>query len=86
MTGKLLTQTLRQNLLQNLQQKILSIVYFEQFLHPGGGNRLKEFKPLYEWINNHYEITEQREAAQDYLPQKTIIAVNQALGSVTRCP
>ena len=58
------TQTLRQNFLQNLQKKNpVYIVYFEQFLHPGGGNRLKEFKPLYEWINNHYEITEQREAA-----------------------
>ena len=58
------TQTLRQDFLQNLQQKNpVYIVYFEQFLHPGGGNRLKEFKPLYEWINNHYEIAEQREAA-----------------------
>jgi len=57
-------QALRQEFLQELQQKNpVYIVYFEQFLHPGGGNRLKEFKPLYQWLTDNYEIAEQREAA-----------------------
>ena len=58
------TQRLRQQFVTELaQKKPAYIVYFEQFLHPGGGNRLKEFKPLYEWINSHYDMAEQREAA-----------------------
>lgn len=57
-------QTLRRDFLQNLQQKNPAyIVYFEQFLHPGGGNRLQEFKPLYAWISSHYDVVEQREAS-----------------------
>lgn len=67
------TQTLRKNFLQELQQKNpIFIVYFEQFLHPGGGNRLKEFKPLYEWITTHYEAAEQREAAYTIYRRKTV--------------
>lgn len=65
-------QTLRKNFLHELQQKNpIFIVYFEQFLHPGGGNRLKEFKPLYEWINANYEAAEQREAAYIIFRRKT---------------
>lgn len=67
------TQTLRQDFLQNLQQKNPAyIVYFEQFLHPGGGNRLKEFRALFEWINNHYEIADQRDAAYTIYRRKNI--------------
>ncbi len=55
---------LRAEFVAELQQKNPTyIVYFEQFLHPGGGNRLKEFKPLYQWITQNYAIVEQREAA-----------------------
>ncbi len=58
------TQTLRTAFVAELQQKNPTyIIYFEQFLHPGGGNRLKEFKPLYQWITQNYTVAEQREAA-----------------------
>ncbi len=58
------TQTLRQQFVAELAQKNPAyIVYFEQFLHPGGGNRLKEFKALHQWIQAHYDISAQREGA-----------------------
>lgn len=54
------TQNLRQSFLYDLQKKKPTyIVYFEHFFHPGGGNRLKDFKPLYLWVNQHYTICNQ---------------------------
>ncbi len=56
------TQALRKEFIQDLEaKKPQFIVYMEQFLHPGGGNRLWEFKALASMIEQDYEIAEQRE-------------------------
>lgn len=51
------TQALRQELVDTLQQKPAAyIVYIQNFLHPGGGNRLREFKALNRIVETDYEI------------------------------
>jgi hypothetical protein len=58
------TQTIRAQFVQELQRKNPKyIVYIEQFLHVGGGNRLKEFKPLFNFVSENYSIAQQREGA-----------------------
>lgn len=54
------TQALRTELVQALTEKPPRfIVYFDQFLHPGGGNRLREFEPLYALLQSRYEVAQQ---------------------------
>ncbi len=51
------TQALRQELVRQLQQAPPAcIVFIQQFFHPGGGNRLREFKPLYAWMMENYAL------------------------------
>ncbi|HQQ63468.1 MAG TPA: hypothetical protein PLF22_07835 [Pseudomonadales bacterium] len=51
------TKALRQELVDTLQQKPAAyIVYIQNFLHPGGGNRLREYKALNEIIEKDYDI------------------------------
>ncbi len=68
------TQALRQEFIQDISaKKPRFIVYVEQFLHPGGGNRLKEFKPLMAIINQDYEIAEQREGGYIIFRRKYLL-------------
>lgn len=56
------TQLLRKEFIQDLEvKKPRFFVYVEQYLHPGGGNRLREFRQLATMIDQDYEIAEQRE-------------------------
>ena len=58
------TQALRKEFIRDISvKKPRFIVYVEQFLHPGGGNRLKEFKALAAIIDQDYEAAEQREGS-----------------------
>lgn len=58
------TQALRKEFIEDLNnRKPRFIIYFEQYLHPGGGNRLQEFKPLAAIIEQDYEIAEQRDGS-----------------------
>lgn len=51
----LATQALRKEFLASLAAKPPTyIVYFENMLHPGGGNRLREFRELYRFIESRY--------------------------------
>jgi hypothetical protein len=51
------TQALRQELIDTLQKKPAAyIVYIQNFLHPGGGNRLQEFTALKQIIDADYEV------------------------------
>ena len=53
------TQKIRQEFMSDLSRKPPKfIVYIHNMFHPGGGNRLKEFTALYNFINNQYEIAE----------------------------
>jgi hypothetical protein len=50
------TLALREEFIHELTaKKPAFIVYFEQYLHPGGGNRLKEFSALDRLITEHYQ-------------------------------
>lgn len=50
------TQALRQEFIRDLTANNPAfIVYVDQFLHPGGGNRLNEFKALSTFIVEHYD-------------------------------
>jgi hypothetical protein len=60
------TKTLREEFIRDLAtKKPQFIVYVEQFLHPGGGNRLREFKSLAAMIDQDYAIAEQHDG--DYI-------------------
>ncbi len=49
------TQALRKEFMQSLTEKPPAfIVYFENMLHPGGGNRLREFRALFAFIEKNY--------------------------------
>lgn len=50
------TQAFRKEFLNGLQQKKPAyIVYIHNIFHPAGGNRLKEFSALSEFIDRHYD-------------------------------
>ncbi|HSC76148.1 MAG TPA: hypothetical protein VLB90_07935, partial [Pseudomonadales bacterium] len=60
------TKALREEFIQDLAaKKPRFIVYVEQFLHPGGGNRLQEFKSLAAMIEQDYVIAEKHDG--DYI-------------------
>ena len=57
------TQGLRQEFLHALQANPpVFVVYFERFLHPGGGNRLNEFHELAQFLSEHYVVDTRVEA------------------------
>lgn len=56
------TQAFRQEFLTALQTKPPRFfVYIHNFFHPAGGNRLKEFQALYEFLQKNYEIAEEED-------------------------
>lgn len=53
------TQRFRQEFLEALlRHPPAYIVYIHNMFHPGGGNRLKEFTGLYDFVNTHYSVAE----------------------------
>lgn len=57
------TQGLRREFLHSLQTKPPAfVVYFERYLHPGGGNRLHEFRELDQFLSQHYVVDTRVEA------------------------
>lgn len=54
------TRALRKELISELSaQPPRFIVYFEQYLHPGGGNRLREFSELAALLDSRYDVAVQ---------------------------
>jgi hypothetical protein len=66
------TKALRKELVDDLTASPPGfIVFIEEFLHPGGGNRLREFKPLYALIEKDYEIAQQEEGSYTIYRRKS---------------
>lgn len=67
------TQALRQEFIQDLTaKKPAFIVYVDQFLHPGGGNRLNEFKALSTFIAEHYDIATMQDGSFTIFRRKPV--------------
>jgi hypothetical protein len=72
------TQALRREFIADIHAKNPRfIVYVDQFLHPGGGNRLKEFRELSDIVEQYYDVAELHDGSY------TIYRRNQAFGNVT---
>jgi hypothetical protein len=70
-------KALRQEFIADINtNKPAYIVYTDQFLHPGGGNRLKEFRELYAIIGQHYELAEFRDGSYTIYRRKTVTGKN----------
>lgn len=65
------TQGFRREFLQTLKNKKPAfIVYFERYLHPGGGNRLNEFHELAQFLSEHYVVDTRVEAGYTIFRRK----------------
>lgn len=65
------TQALRQELLTTLNANPPRfIIFFDEFLHPGGGNRLREFRELAAILDQQYELAERADGEYSIFRRK----------------